>query len=78
MEALSMKRPVLVTDTSGLGELAERGLVTAIPLDSSSAQVADAVIDQLDHPLIPAEIDLPTWDQCADSLLGVYASVLEK
>lgn len=78
MEALSMQRPVLVTDTSGLGELAERGWVKAIPLDSTAAQVAAAVIDQLDHPLTPAGVELPTWDQCADAILSVYTSVLQR
>lgn len=78
MEALSMKRPVLVTHTSGLGELADRGLVKSIPLDSSSAQVAEAVLDQLEHPMIPADFDLPTWDQCAETLLGVYETVLQQ
>lgn len=77
MEALSMKRPVLVADTSGLSELAEQGLVRAIPLHSSPAQVADAVLEQLRHPLVPAEIELPTWEQCAERLLAVYADVLE-
>lgn len=78
MEALSMQRPVLVTDTSGLGELAERGWVKAIPLDSTAAQVAEAVIDQLDHPMTPADVELPTWDQCAEAILSVYLSVLER
>jgi glycogen synthase len=78
MEALSMKRPVLVTHTSGLGELADRGLVTSIPLDSSSTQVAEAVLNQLEHPMIPADFELPTWDQCADALLAVYHDVLRR
>jgi glycosyltransferase involved in cell wall biosynthesis len=78
MEALSMKRPVLVADTSGLSELAERGLVRAIPLDSTASQIADAVIQQLCDPLVPSDIELPTWEQCAQQLLSLYTEIVEK
>ncbi len=75
MEALAMKRSVLVTDTSGLGELARRGWVRAIPLDSSTGAVVEAVVDQLRHPMIAPEIELPTWDQCVDRLLSIYGDI---
>jgi glycosyltransferase involved in cell wall biosynthesis len=77
MEALSLKRPVLVADTSGLTELAEQGLVRAIPLNSSASEVAAAVLEQLRDPLIPSSIELPTWEQCASQLLNVYGEVLK-
>jgi len=76
LEALALGRPALVADTSGLSELAERGLVRAIPLKSSAEQVASAVLDQLHQPLVPASIDLPTWDECAADLLDLYYAVL--
>jgi glycogen synthase len=72
MEALSLKRPVLVADTSGLGELARRGLVSAVPLDSKPEQLAAAILYQLDCPHIPTEITLPTWDGCTASIGQVY------
>ena len=72
MEALSLQRPVLVADTSGLSELAERGLVRAIPLNSTNEQVAEAVLEQLRSPAAVPTIDLPTWDECAGSLLSLY------
>lgn len=78
MEALSLGRSVLVADTSGLTELAERGLVRAIPLGSTAEQVAAAALEQLAHPLVPDRIDLPTWDQCAEALLTLYSDVLRK
>ena len=76
MEALSLKRPVLVADTSGLTELAERGLVRAVPLDCGPERLAAAMIEQLDNPLIVSDIKLPTWDDCAGQLLDVYSQVL--
>ena len=35
---------ILVADTSGLSEVAQMGLVKAIPLDSTAQQLADAVV----------------------------------
>jgi glycogen synthase len=76
MEALALGRPVLVADTSGLNELAERGLVRAIPLDSTPDQVAAALLDQLRRPLVPGQVELPTWERCAAELLTLYHDCL--
>jgi len=75
LEALALKRPVLVANTSGLQELAERGLATAIPITSTPQEVAIAVVEQLHNPLIPANLDLPTWDDCARELLLLYRGI---
>ena len=72
LEALALGRPVLVTYTSGLGELADQGLARSVPLGSSPAQVASAILEQLRRPLTPARIDLPSWDDCATNLLQLY------
>jgi glycosyltransferase involved in cell wall biosynthesis len=76
LEALSLKRPVLVTDTAALHELAACGLVRAIPLKSTAEEVAVAMLDQLRDPLIPTNVDLPTWDACAAELFALYHTVL--
>lgn len=75
LEALALKRPVLVANTSGLQELAERGLAKAIPLTSTPQEVAAAVVQQLRNPLIPTKLDLPTWDDCARELLLLYRGI---
>lgn len=72
LEALALRRPVLVTNTSGLQELAERGLARAVGLNSTPQEVASAVIEQIRNPLRPAHFDLPTWDDCARELLLLY------
>ena len=43
-----------------------------MPLGSSPAQVASAILEQLRRPLTPARIDLPSWDDCATNLLQLY------
>ena len=78
LEAMRLKRPVLVARTSGLTELAERGLARAIPIDSTTEQVALAVLDQLRRPLVPANVDLPSWDDCVSDLLTLYRSILRE
>jgi glycogen synthase len=78
LEALSLGCPALVADTSGLSELAERGLARAIPLNSAPQQVAAAVLEQLHHPLIPKALSIPTWDDCADGLFKLYQSIVQR
>jgi glycogen synthase len=76
MEALAAGKPVLVTHTSGLAELADRGLVRSIPLRSSTAEVAQALVRNVTDPLIPPPTVLPTWDDCATRLSEVYGDIL--
>jgi glycosyltransferase involved in cell wall biosynthesis len=78
LEALSLKRPVLVADTSGLRELAEDGLVTAIDPRSAPRAVAAAILRQLDDPLTPTDIVLPGWEECVSELRAVYERVLDR
>jgi glycosyltransferase involved in cell wall biosynthesis len=78
MEALSLKRPVLAADTSGLRELAGKGLIAAIPLESTPEQLAGAILSQLDGSVKSPDIELPTWDECAATLLAQYESVIQK
>lgn len=78
MEALALGRPTLVADTSGLSELAARGLARAIPLESSSEEIADAMLEQLRNPLIPVQVELPTWETCTRDVLDVYTRVTHK
>jgi glycosyltransferase involved in cell wall biosynthesis len=76
LEAISLGKPVLLSDSSGMRELAERGLAKSIPLTSTTDEVATAVVEQLCHPLLPSSINLPTWDDCAAELLSLYQAVV--
>ena len=76
MEALTLKLPVLVTNTSGLRELAEAGYVRSIPLHSTPSQIANAVLQQLDNPLNPPPIALPTWEGYMKRLLDIYGEIV--
>lgn len=76
LEALALRRPVLVARTSALQEFADKGLARSVSLDSPAKDVAQAVIDQLRQPLIPGNAELPTWDACASRLLALYQSIV--
>jgi glycosyltransferase involved in cell wall biosynthesis len=78
MEALAMRRLVLVADTSGLHEIVERGLAQAVPLGASPGQIAAAVLAQLEHPETPPSVELPTWEQCVGRLAALYAETLSR
>jgi glycogen synthase len=77
MEALSLGRPVLVADTSALRELAQFELVRTVPLTSTPADIAQAVLAQLQQPTVAPPMTLPTWDNCASALLSLYHAVAE-
>lgn len=76
LEALSLGKPVLATHTSGLGELADQGLIAAVPLSASADEIAQALFVQLQHPHQPPKLVLPTWDACAEGLHALYDTVL--
>ena len=76
MEALALGRRVLVTDCSGFREMVDQHAVTAVPPNANRQQIAEAVIANLGKGPLTRPIRLPTWDDCADRLAGVYQSVL--
>jgi glycosyltransferase involved in cell wall biosynthesis len=76
MEALAVGRPVLVTESSGLAEIAAAGHARGVPHDAGPELIAGAILEQLYAPLEVDTAGLPTWDQCARQLHDLYASVL--
>jgi glycosyltransferase involved in cell wall biosynthesis len=77
LEAAAARRRLLVADRGGLAELAGDGFARQIPLDSSPAELAGAVIEELARPLPEASPRLTSWDECAAALLGLYGEVLQ-
>jgi len=65
-----------VSNTSGLAEMVERGHVRGAPLAASAEQRARLMIETIENGPIPAPIELPTWEDCVDRLLGVYRNAL--
>ena len=78
MEALALRRPVLVANNSALREFADLDLVYGVPLESTPEQVARAMVHQLQRPVLSQNIALPTWDDCASSLLALYQTIARR
>ena len=78
MEALTLQRPVLVADTSGLRELAEQKFVHAVSLNSTPQEIAAAVLQRIEEPPIPAQLALPTWEDSTQKLRAIYSASLRR
>ncbi len=78
MEALSLRCRVLVSDTSGLRELSQKGYCRAVPLNAAPEAVAAAMAEELETQRPTADLALPAWDSCAQKLIEIYESVLKK
>jgi glycosyltransferase involved in cell wall biosynthesis len=76
MEALSLGRKVLVSDTSGLSEMVERGLVRGASVAAKAEERARLMIETMEDEQIRAPIEVPTWEDCVDRLLTIYRSAL--
>lgn len=75
LEAAAAGCRLLVADGSGLGELARDGFARALPLDAPPARVAAAIIEELEQGPPSERPPLPSWDECAERLLGLYRAV---
>jgi glycosyltransferase involved in cell wall biosynthesis len=77
LEALALGAKVVVADNSGLAELAEGSLATAVRTNeapSSLAQTLLAVAKQ--HHQSRSPVQHPSWDDCVEQLLGAYRELL--
>ena len=74
-EAVSLRRPLVVTEATALAELVDAGAAVGVPLGASGGAVAAAV--RLARAGAPASVDVPTWDACAEALARRYRAAAE-
>jgi glycogen synthase len=75
MEAIRLRRPVLVSDTSALSELVARGVARGVSPKADLEEIAQALIEAVNDPMPPPPTSLPTWDEAAAALVEVYEDV---
>jgi glycosyltransferase involved in cell wall biosynthesis len=78
MEALTARRPAVVSRTSGLTELAELGWAVGVDPAAGAEETARAIERQLDDPVLPDPAVLPTWETCVTAVVDVYDSVARR
>ena len=79
IEALSLGRRVVTTDTSGFRELAEEGLVRAVPLDAPATEVAATMAAEIAQAdTVAGPVVLSNWDVCAGRLASLYRAVVAR
>lgn len=75
LEAASLGVPAVVAGNSGMAELAEQGLATAVELSGPPSLHAAAIVAAITGPRPAPRQDIPTWDGCASALAALYRSV---
>jgi glycosyltransferase involved in cell wall biosynthesis len=76
MEALSLGRKIVVSDTSGFSEMIEEGYVQGAPLAATAEERASLMFETIEKAPIRAPAKLPTWEDCVDRLLPIYRKAL--
>lgn len=75
LEAASLGCRAVVADAPGLRDLGARGLARVVARPGDPAELARAVLAEIGAPRLAKPVDLPSWDDCADRLCELYASV---
>jgi glycosyltransferase involved in cell wall biosynthesis len=76
LEAISLGRPVLASNSTGFQEMEAKGLLRGIDPNASPALVARAMAEEIaKSPLLRRPFALNSWDDCARDLLDIYDSV---
>jgi glycosyltransferase involved in cell wall biosynthesis len=76
-EAMALGKPLVITAASALEQVASHPNVRAVAPDAAPADVLAAILELLEQPPVQAP-PMPTWDACADALVGLYEDVLER
>jgi glycosyltransferase involved in cell wall biosynthesis/protein involved in polysaccharide export with SLBB domain len=77
LEAISLGRAVLASNSTGFVEMAAKGLLRTIDPEAPPAEIANAVLDLVDRPPgPPANVEIANWDDCASNLLDIYRGVI--
>jgi glycosyltransferase involved in cell wall biosynthesis len=78
LEALGAGCRGVVARAPGLADLIEGGLARGVPLESSPAELAAVLLEELDRAPAAAPRRLPTWEDCARALWALYEDVVRR
>ena len=76
MEALALRRRVLVADGSGLREMVDHDAVECIARQAKPQEIANAMLAHMAKGPLQTPVALPSWEDCAAGLAAIYHKVL--
>ena len=77
LEAISLGRPVLASNSTGFLEMAAKGQLRGIDPNSPPWAIAKAILEEIDRPLNrDQDLAISDWNLCTQALLKVYRDVL--
>jgi len=76
VEAAGLGAPALVLDATALHNVIQAGLADAVEKDATDVEIAEAIASSMSLPAGGSgAVRVPTWDECAVSLMRVYEAV---
>jgi glycosyltransferase involved in cell wall biosynthesis len=75
MEALSLQRPVVGFEASGIAELVAEGWVYGVDTNAAHEVIANRLVKAMSSASLADPAELPTWDACAEQLANVYLAL---
>lgn len=78
VEAAASGCRLVVADVGGTRELAESGLARPVPLEAPAVEVGGVLAEELGRPAQTERPATISWDECADALIDLYRSILER
>lgn len=78
LEAIALRRRVVVADNSGLSELADRGWARAVSLESPAGEIGEVMAQEMVRTPLTAAPAMPTWDDSAARLHALYLDIADR
>jgi glycosyltransferase involved in cell wall biosynthesis len=75
LEAAALGCRLVVADSPGLRDLGDAGLARVVEHAKDPAELARAVLDEIDAPRVSRTIDLSSWDDCTAAHSELYREV---
>jgi glycosyltransferase involved in cell wall biosynthesis len=76
LEAISLGRPVIASDSTGFQEMVAKGLVRGVDPHAPPSVIARAMADEIARPAkATTRVALNSWDDCARNLVEIYHNV---
>lgn len=77
IEAIALGRPVVVMNSTGLGDLVKAGLASGVSQRAAAADIAAVIHAEMTSPT-PRTAHIPTWDDAVSQLEELYQRAVQR